>query len=152
MNDASWSDDEFRSFLAALRRCGLCSDGPDDTDRDSFVRQARRRLAPEVQRRILADVGAVTDAVGIARAALDVLENELWGKRGTWLMVTADPWGQLTDLVTREVRASYRASARRGPDARVLRGIEKASARAVAPSAAESAPDDADGEATCPDA
>lgn len=127
MNDTSWSDDEFRSFLAALRTRDFLSDGPDDSDRDCFVRQARRRLAPEVQRRLLADIGAVTDAAGIARAALDVLEDEMWGKRGTWLLVTSDPWRQLTDVVTRAIRTSYRASTRRGSDARKVRAIEKAS-------------------------
>ncbi len=121
-----WSDDEFRSFLASLRGHGYFSGGPDDTDRDSFVRQARRRLAPEVQRRLLTDVGAVTDVAGIARAALDVVEDEMWGKRGTWLLVTSDPWRQLTDVVTREIRASYRTSMRHGADARTLRKIEKA--------------------------
>ncbi len=129
MNDALWSDDEFRSFLSSLRSRGFFSGGPDDVDRDRFVRQARLRLAPEVQRRLLVDIGAVTDATGIARAALDVLEDEMWGKRGTWLMVTSDPWRQLTDVVTREIRTSYRASVRRGSDARTLKAIEKATSR-----------------------
>lgn len=142
MNDAIWSDDELRSFLSSLRSCGPFSDGPDESDRDRFVRQARRRLAPEVQRRLLADIGAVTDATGIARAALDVLEDEMWGKRGVWLMVTADPWRQLTDVVTREIRTSYRASARRGSDSRTLRAIEKATARDEPPTPSGPAPHD----------
>ena len=129
MNDEYWSDAEFRSFLSALRNCGCLSAGADDTDRERFIRQARLRVAPDVQRRVLADVGAVTDADGIARATLEVLEDELWGKRRTWIMVTPDPWGLLADLVTREVRASYRASVRRRRDDRALDGIEKASSR-----------------------
>jgi hypothetical protein len=142
MNDEFWSDDEFRSFLSALRGGGFFSAGIDDTDRERFIRQARLRVAPDVQRRVLADVGAITDADGIALATLEILEDELWGKRRTWIMVTPDPWGLLTDLVTRDIRVSYRASIRRRRDDRALDGIEKASSRAELTSGEET--DDAD--------
>jgi len=129
MNNHYWSDAEFRSFLTAIRGDSCVGAGADDTDREGFIRQARLRVAPDVQRRVLADVGAMTDADGIARATLEILEEELWGKRRTWIMVTPDPWGLLADLVTREVRTSYRASIRRRRDDRTLDGIAKASAR-----------------------
>lgn len=132
MNDPLWSDDEFRSFLSALRGGDLFTPGVDGADRDAFVRQARRRVAPEVQRRVLADIGVPLEASGIAATALDVLEDELWGKRRAWLTVAPDPWMLLADLVTREIRRSYRASVRRADD-RVLSGIVQASTRTALP-------------------
>ncbi len=129
MNNEYWSDAEFRSFLTAVRGGSCFSAGADDAERESFIRQARLRVAPDVQRRVLAEIGAMADPEGIARATLEVLEEELWGKRRTWIMVTPDPWGLLADLVAREVRASYRASVRRRRDDRTLDGIAKASAR-----------------------
>ncbi|HKT56979.1 MAG TPA: hypothetical protein VJR25_09415 [Microbacterium sp.] len=125
MNDLLWSDDEFRSFFALLRR-DSCTSCLDDTDRAGFVQQARLRVAPTVQRRLLADIGIAADASGIAVVALDVLGDEVWGKRGTWLMITPEPWALLADLVARRIRRSYRASTRRAADERVLRGIERA--------------------------
>ncbi len=142
MNDNAWSDAEFRSFLSALRSDSCFSPTVDDSDRQRFIRQARLRVSPEVQRRVLAGVGAMTDADGIAHATLDILEEELWGKRRTWITVTPDPWGLLTDLVVREIRSSYRASAGRRRDDRALDGIEKASSRAALASGDDS--DDAD--------
>jgi hypothetical protein len=142
MNDEYWSDAEFRSFLSALRGDSCFTERVDDTDRERFIRQARLRVAPEVQCRVLADVGAMTDADGIARATLEILEDELWGKRRTWIMVTPDPWGLLADLVTRDARVSYRASIRRRVEGRALDGIEKASSRAEL--AAGDATDEAD--------
>lgn len=126
MTNASWRDDELRAFFSALRGGGIFSAGPDDDERHRFIAAARLRLAPEVQRRLLTDVGAVTDADGVARAALDVLERELWGKAGTWLMVTVDPWGHLTDLVVREIRGSYRATVRVRTDRRAVKAIAEA--------------------------
>src|SRR5690349_2463646 len=142
MNDEFWSDDEFRSFLSAVRAGGFFSAGADETDREGFIRQARLRVVPDVQRRVLADVGAMTDAEGVARATLEILEEELWGKRRTWIMVTPDPWRLLADLVAREIRASYRASVGRCRDDRALDGIAKASSRAEITSGEDT--DDAD--------
>jgi len=142
MNDEFWSAHEFRSFLSAVRGGGFFSAGVDDIDRERFMRQARLRVAPEVQRRVLAEVGTVTDADGIALATLEILEDELWSKRRTWIMVTPDPWGLLIDMVTRDIRQSYRASVRRRRDERALAGIEKASTRTELTSAEET--DDVD--------
>jgi hypothetical protein len=128
MNDLLWSDDEFRSFFSLLRH-DWCSSRLDDTDRARFLRQARLRVAPAVQRLLLADIGIAAEAAGIADVTLDVLGDEAWGKRSTWLMITPDPWALLADLVARRIRRSYRASMRHGSDERALRGIAKANAR-----------------------
>ncbi|KZE91835.1 hypothetical protein [Microbacterium sp. TNHR37B] len=125
MDTTLWSDDQFRSFFAALRDHS-CFAEPDDAQRDAFLVQARLRLAPEVQRRLLTDLGATTDAQGIARVAWEALEDEAWGKRRSWLLVSTEPWGVLVDLVTRQIRESYRASVRR-PRAKALKELARAS-------------------------
>ena len=130
MNESLWSDDEFRAFFSDLRGEGLFSSGADDCDRDGFRAQALLRVAPEVQRRVLADIGIPIDASGIAATALDVLEGERWGKRRTWILVAPDPWRLLCELVTREIRRSYRAHTPRRADERALAGIAQASTRA----------------------
>jgi len=127
MATSFWSDDEFRSFLFTMRN-GVFGPMPEEYTSDRFMEQARLRIAPAVQRRVLADVGAATDVSGIARVALAVLEDEAFGKRRTWLLVSPDPWGVLTDLVAREIRSSYRATIRRA-DKRALDGIRAASSR-----------------------
>ena len=127
MNDVLWSGDEFRFFILKLR--GPLDADVDDGERQRFIRQARLRIAPEVQRRILANIGALTDLDGIACAALDILDDLLWTKRRTWITVATDPWGVLTDVVTRRVQKSYRATFRED-DARALDGIAEVSSRA----------------------
>ena len=131
MTNSAWRDDELRAFFSSLRGGGPFDNGPDDDTRDRFIAAARERLAPEVQRRLLADVGAVTDRDGIARAALDILEHELWGRAGIWLLVTADPWRHLADLVVREIRASYRSTVRVRSDTRTLKAMARAVEREV---------------------
>ncbi len=145
MDTSLWSDDEFRSFFASLRG-DFFATGIDDIDRERFIAQARVRVAPEVQRRVLADIGATTDAAGIARVTFELLEEQAWGKRRTWMLVTSDPWGMLTDLVTREVRSSYRSSVRRRGTKGDLDGIARVSSRPALPSADIAADDDAAGE------
>ena len=129
MSNALWSDDELRSFLSALRGHSIFTDPVDDAERERFIGQARLRLAPAVQRRVLAEIGAVVDADGVARAALEIIEEEVWGKRRTWMLVTPDPWGLLTEFVARGIRTSYRACLPRRNDARVLENIQAASSR-----------------------
>jgi len=123
-----WNDEEFRSFLFTMRH-GIFGPMPEEFTFERFIDQARLRIAPEVQRRVLAEVGAATDASGIARAALAVLEDEAFGQRRTWLLVSPDPWSVLVDLVTREIRSSYRATVRTRADRRALEGIRAASSR-----------------------
>lgn len=131
MPERLWNNDELRSFLIALRSGGIFDSGRDvdDAQRELFRAQAASRIVPEVERRVLADVGAVIDPRGIAAVALEVVEEENYGPKHTWLMVTEDPWSFLTDLVTREVVTSYRAAVRRRSDDKVLKGIAAASSR-----------------------
>lgn len=132
MNTPLWSDDQFRSFFAALRS-DVCGSDRDDDARDHFLAQARVRIAPVVQQRLLADVGATTDPGGIARVALDVVEDEAWSRRRSWLLVTTDPWTLVADLVAREIRSSYRSATRRTGGKRDLDGIARASSRRALP-------------------
>ncbi len=132
MNTPLWSDDQFRSFFATLRS-DLCGSDRDDDDRDRFLAQARVRVAPAVQQRLLADIGATTDPGGIARVALDVVEDQAWSRRRSWLLVTTDPWTLVVDLVTREIRSSYRSATRRSGGKRDLDGIARASGRLALP-------------------
>lgn len=132
MDTSLWSDAQFRSFFASLRD-DCCSSPLDETERDAFLRQARLRVAPDVQRRLLADLGATTDAEGIARVAFEVLEDEAWGKRRSWLLVTTDPWSVIVELVTQRIRASYRSSMRRRGTKGDLDGIARASTREALP-------------------
>lgn len=136
MDDSLWSDDEFRSFFTSLRT-DCCNPAPDDDARTRFLHQARLRVAPEVQRRLLADVGATTDPDGIARVAYEVLDDEAWSRRRSWLLVTTEPWALVVDLVTREIRRSYRASTRRRGTAAHLDGIGRASSRLALPGATD---------------
>lgn len=131
MPECFWSNDELRSFLIALRSGGIFDSGRDvdDAQRERFRAQAASRIVPEVERRVLAEVGAVIDPQGIAAVALEVVEEQNYGPKHTWLMVTEDPWSFLTDLVTREVVTSYRAAVRRRSDDKVLKGIAAASSR-----------------------
>ncbi|AYG04200.1 hypothetical protein D7I44_12105 [Gryllotalpicola protaetiae] len=129
MNDSSWSDRALRDFITRIRDLDFGMHLGED-ERDGFIRQAEVRLVPEVRRRVLAEIGATIDAHGVASVAFETLEQETWGKRHTWLMVTTDPWAFLTDLVTDEVRGAYKASARSRADAKRLKGIAEASPRA----------------------
>jgi hypothetical protein len=128
MHETLWNDDEFRTFLSTLRTGGIFGNDVDDTERWEFIRQARLRIVPEVQRRLLADVGVPVDPYGVAIIAFEALE-ESWGKRRTWLLASSDPWGFLTDLVTRELRSAYRSAARKRGDGKQLAGIASASTR-----------------------
>lgn len=131
MSEADWSNDELRTFFSALRSGGLFDRGAavDDEWRAAFRRQAMRRVVPAVERRLLAEVGAMLDAPGIAHVALEVAEDAAWGAEHAWLMVTADPWRHLAHLVRREIRRSYRKTVRTRRDGKALDGIEAASSR-----------------------
>lgn len=123
MSEADWSNDELRAFFSALRAGGLFDRGAavDDEWRAAFRRQATRRVVPAVERRLLAEVGAMLDAPGIAHVALEVAEDAAWGAEHAWLMLTADPWRHLADLVRREIRRSYR----NGPHPERRRGARR---------------------------
>jgi hypothetical protein len=129
MNDAMWSDRMLRDFITRLRDRDFDAVA-DDGEREDFLREAQLRLVPEVRRRILAEVGATVDSRGVAAVAFEVLEQESWGRRHTWLMVTTEPWAFLAELVADEVGKAYRASIRSRADSKKLKGIAKASTRA----------------------
>lgn len=131
MHDALWTDQRFRTFLLAMRS-GLFGGGVEDDERDAFFEQARRRIVPVVQRRVLAEVGATVDDHGVAVVAYELLEASAWDRRRTWLMASSDPWGFLADLVVRELKAAYGETAGvRGEDGdeTELAGIVAASSR-----------------------
>lgn len=113
MMDASRDDDALRRFLAA-RNGGFFETRSEEDEhtraRDEFLAIARERMVPVVQQRLLAEIGVMTDARGIELTAVEVIEDESWGKHRTWLLVGPAPWSQLTDLVVRRIRRSYRAS------------------------------------------
>lgn len=129
MHIASWSDDQFRSFMTALRDSGFPSLEVGVDVRDGFLAEARTRLVPQVQRRILAEVGVTTAAAGVALVAFEILERETWGKRHTWLLASSDPWGVLTELTAREVRAAYRTIVEPAADRKKLKRIAAASSQ-----------------------
>ncbi|WP_127818047.1 hypothetical protein [Microbacterium sp. CPCC 204701] len=131
MHEALWTDHRFRTFLLAMRG-GLFGVGVEDDERDAFLEQARRRIVPIVQRRVLAEVGATVDDQGVAVVAYELLEESAWDRRRTWLIASSDPWGFLADLVVRELKAAYgETSGVRGEDGdeAELAGILAASTR-----------------------
>lgn len=130
MHDSLWSDQRFREFLTLLRG-GMFAPPIEDAERDDFLRQARIRLVPGVQRRVLAGVGASVDPDGVALVAFEVLEDTGWEDRSrrTWLLASSDPWAYLTDLVARELTRAYGESVRRVGDDDELSGIANASSR-----------------------
>lgn len=129
MPEIDWTNDELRTFLTALRAAGIFSLGEEDLDHDGFRRQALRRIVPEIRRRVLAEVGAPIDPHGAAAVVLEVVKDTAWDAEHTWLMVTEDPWGYLTDVVSTEIRRAYRKAVQPAGDAKALRGIEAASSR-----------------------
>lgn len=129
MPEIDWTNDELRTFLTAVRAGGIFSVGEEDLDRDGFRRQALRRIVPEIRRRVLAEVGAPIDPHGAAAVVLEVVKDTVWEAEHTWLMVTEDPWGYLTDVVAIEIRRAYRKAVQPAGDAKALRGIEAASSR-----------------------
>lgn len=129
MPETDWTNDELRTFLTALRATGIFGSGEEDLDRDGFRCQALRRIVPDVQRRVLAEVGAVVDPRGVAAVVLEVVKDTAWDAEHTWLMVTEDPWGYLADVVSAEIRRAYRKAVQPTGDAKALKGIEEASSR-----------------------
>ena len=130
MAESLWSDAQLRTFLSSIRAGGIFGSDVDETERAEFLRQATVRVVPDVQRRMLAEVGATVDTQGVAIVAFEVLEEARWSKRATWMMVSSDPWGFLVDLVVRELRGAYRSTVRRRGDDKQLAGIASASSRA----------------------
>ncbi|MGN7977904.1 hypothetical protein ACTJJ4_10045 [Microbacterium sp. 22195] len=131
MPEIDWSNDQLRTFLTSLRSGGVFDRGVDvdQDERDRFLAQAQRRIVPDIRARVLAEVGATLDPRGVAAIVLEVLEDNTWGAERTWLMVTEDPWGYLTEFVATEIRKAYRKALHRSADDKALKGIEQASSR-----------------------
>ncbi|WP_347978224.1 hypothetical protein [Microbacterium sp. ProA8] len=128
MHESLWSAQRFREFLTLLR--GRTFGPPiEDEERDEFLRQARVRIVPDVQRRVLAEVGSTVDGDGVAVVAFELLEDCTSDSRRTWLLASSDPWRYLADLVAREVTAAYGEAVRRIGDDDELAGILSASTR-----------------------
>jgi hypothetical protein len=128
MHESLWSAQRFREFLTLLRG-GVFGQPIADEERDEFLSQARVRIVPDVQRRVLADVGSLVDGEGVAVVALELLEDCDFDSRRTWLLVSSDPWRYLADLVVGQVTAAYGESARRAGDDDELARILSASTR-----------------------
>jgi len=126
MPDYLWSAQRFREFLTLLRG-GAFAPPIDDEERDQFLRQARVRIVPDVQRRLLAEIGAPVDGDGLAVIAFELLEDSAWDSRRTWLLASSDPWRYLVDLVVREVTHAYGEAVRPVGDDDELAGILSAS-------------------------
>ncbi|MGQ7312854.1 hypothetical protein ACUOFU_14190 [Microbacterium arabinogalactanolyticum] len=131
MPEIDWSNDQLRTFLTVLRSGDAFNRGVDvdQDERDRFLAQVQRRIVPEIRARVLAEVGATLDPCGVAAIVLEVLEDNTWGAERTWLMVTEDPWGYLTEFVAAEIRKAYRKALHRTADDKTLKGIEQASNR-----------------------
>jgi hypothetical protein len=128
MHESLWSAQRFRDFLTLLRG-GMFAPPIEDEERDAFLHQARVRIVPDVQRRVLADVGATVDLDGLAVVAFEMLEDCAFDSRRTWLLASSDPWRYLADLVAREVAGAYGESVKRVGDDDELAGILSASTR-----------------------
>lgn len=128
MHESHWSAQRFREFLTLLRG-GMLAVPIDDEEREQFLRQARVRIVPDVQRRILAEVGSLVDGDGVAVVAYELLEDCAWDSRRTWLLASSDPWRYLADLVVRQVTAAYGEAVRPTGDDDELAGILSASTR-----------------------
>jgi hypothetical protein len=128
MHESLWSAQRFREFLTLLRG-GVFAPPVEDEERDAFLRQALVRIFPDVQRRVLADVGATVDPDGVAVVAFEMLEDCAFDSRRTWLLASSDPWRYLVDLVAREVTGAYGESVKRVGDDDELAGILSASTR-----------------------
>lgn len=129
MPEIDWTNDELRAFFAAFRPASIFGDDDEELDRDGFRRQALRRIVPEIRRRVLAEVGAPIDPNGAATVVLEVVRDTAWDAEHTWLMVTEDPWGYLTDVVSAEIRRAYRKAVEPASDGEALKGIEAATSR-----------------------
>ncbi|MFE5410208.1 hypothetical protein [Microbacterium sp. NPDC056569] len=128
MHESLWSAQRFREFLTLLRG-GMLAAPIDDEERDEFLAQARVRVVPDVQRRLLAEIGSTVDGDGLAVIAFELLEDCAWDNRRTWLLASSDPWRYLAELVAREVTGAYGEVVRRAGDDDELAGILSASTR-----------------------
>jgi hypothetical protein len=130
MSVVRWSDAELREFVLAAPRLDRGEEITADVARAAFREQFVARSVATIQRRMLARVGSLTAAEGIAVFACDLLENSSWDPRRDWLLMSPAPWAALEEWVGDEaITISRRAMRGRKKDAAILAGIEDASSR-----------------------
>ena len=129
MNDVRWTDSELRAFVEAESHFSFWSDASErEDDRNRFRAEARARIVPSVQSRLIERVGVVTDPDGITMVALDLaLELCCEDDARRWLLVSTEPWDFLTAWIIREIVKSYKATAgKKRPSDKLLKEIERA--------------------------
>jgi hypothetical protein len=128
MSSQSWSDDDLRRHVLHQRGFFESPSADDELRRAECIRQMRR-IVPALQRRLLEDVGAVTDAGGVAVLAAEIIDrsNDM---RRYWLVASTTPWGHLEEWIGDEREQLYKkAEKKRKKDRKVLDGIATASSR-----------------------
>jgi hypothetical protein len=129
MDSINWSDNQLRNYVmresyVAWPR-GQLELG---TLREQFLAQARLRIAPAVQAKLLARFGALTDPEGIAMVSID-LAQDLCGRDDArrWLLVSTEPWDSLIEWIAREIVKSQRSMAGKArPSDEAIKEIENA--------------------------
>lgn len=130
MSSAHWSDRDLRAFVQNAPRLEWGDAELADLERRNFCAQVMERVVPTVRERVLASVGIVTAPEGIALYACELIEDGRYDRRRDALLLSVDPWFQLTDWLSVEVLKSSRATVKaRKKDAAVLEGIAAASSR-----------------------
>jgi hypothetical protein len=130
MSSAHWSDRDLRAFVQLAPRLEWGDAELADLERRNFCAQLLVRVVPTVRERVLASVGIVTAPEGIALFACELIEDGRYDRRRDALLLSTDPWLQLTDWLSLEVLRSCRATMKaRKKDAAALEGIAAASSR-----------------------
>ena len=125
MPDSPWSADDLREFAAEAADFHILDD-EWTARRERFLVEFERVAGP-VRQRLLAKTGALTSTRGLARLAMNRLE-EGSGPEHAWLLVTDDPWAYLAECVGDRAIAAYDAT-HEEPDAATLDGIRESSTR-----------------------
>jgi hypothetical protein len=130
MSSERWSDRDLRAFVMRAPRLSWGDSELAEVDRCAFRTQLISIAAPGIQTRVLAEIGALTSADGLAALACEMLEEYVDARKRDWLLVCAEPWQYLERWVAESVVTTYRATVRRpSKDAKVLEGIAAASSR-----------------------
>jgi hypothetical protein len=126
MPSERWSDSDLRDYI--VRATNTFSLFPDEEwdERRARFRAEVARVIPAVQSRVLAEVGALTSAAGIALFATELVEES--GGPRAWLVVCERPWEYLERWIGDGVVKAYRKARFDGDDDE-LTGIGQASSR-----------------------
>lgn len=125
MTENLWSATDLRRFVRAVEVAWCGEDVADDV-RAAFRAQVQARVAPVVQARLLASVGAVVDAEGVAVVADSLVDDGCCDDERRWLLVSPDPWAYLADWTASAVARAYRrADGTPRARAKELRRLEK---------------------------